>query len=90
MADEPDYIVEIGGRVIEGPPGRSQRPGSRRGDVTQARSYVSILFECCNVYQRVYRNRSGTAYEGYCPRCSQAVRLRIGPDGTSCRFFSAR
>jgi hypothetical protein len=53
------------------------------------RSFVGIQFACCDVYCRVYINRESTAYEGNCPRCSKPVRLRIGPGGTSSRFFTA-
>ncbi len=53
------------------------------------RRFVGIRFACCDVYARVYVNRDQTAYEGYCPKCSRRVRLRIGPGGTDSRFFVA-
>jgi len=89
MADEPDYIVEIGGRCVVGPGSKAAGQGGTAG-VSGSRRYISVLFECCHVYQRIYRNRTATAYEGYCPRCSRQVRIAIGPSGTDSRFFRAR
>lgn len=54
------------------------------------RPYVSILFECCNVYARVYRNSGEQCYRGRCPKCLRTVQLLVGPDGTRARFFRAR
>jgi len=53
------------------------------------RRFVGIRFACCDVYTRVYVNRTETAYEGYCPKCSRKVRLRIDAEGTDKRFFVA-
>ncbi len=54
-----------------------------------SRPYVGVLFECCGVYGRVYRNREGTAYVGWCPRCAKKISLRVGPGGSDARFFRA-
>jgi hypothetical protein len=56
----------------------------------QSRPFLRVLFECCRVYQRVYRDPSGQFYLGRCPRCLRAVRFKIGPDGTAARAFSVR
>jgi hypothetical protein len=55
-----------------------------------ARPYVGILFECCNVYARIYRRPEQTEYRGGCPRCGKLLKLRVGPDGTSSRMFRAK
>ena len=52
-----------------------------------ARPYLGLRFDCCAVYARAYRNHDRTAYEGRCPRCGAAVRVRIVPGGVSDRFF---
>jgi hypothetical protein len=53
------------------------------------RRFIGIHFACCDVYARVYVNRTETAYEGRCPKCAKQVHLGIGPGGTDCRFFTA-
>lgn len=85
FADDPDYIVEIGGQRIESP-----KPRENQNAQAKARPYISVLFECCNIYHRIYRNRAGTAYEGHCPKCTKLVKAKIGANGTAARFFRAK
>ncbi len=82
MADQPDYILD--GRHLrseDADPDSHPKPAGRR--------WIGVYFECCGIYTRIYRNRQGTAYEGRCPGCTRTLRVRIGPDGVSGRFFSA-
>lgn len=61
--------------------GRQQEPQGG------ARPYLGLRFECCGVYARVYRRHDRTVYEGRCPHCCRTVRIRVGQEGTSHRFF---
>lgn len=54
------------------------------------RPYLSVLFECCRVYQRVYLNAGGTAFVGWCPRCCARVEVKADPGGSEERFYIAR
>jgi len=54
------------------------------------RPYLGIYFRCCRIYYRIYKNRSGTAYEGCCPRCRRRISIKIGAGGTTERFFVAQ
>lgn len=51
------------------------------------RPYLQVLFDCCNVYQRVYRNPTGEFYLGRCPRCLRSIRFMVGKNGTATRTF---
>jgi hypothetical protein len=88
MANEPDYILDVEGIEDDSTSGGGSR-GNGNAASQGARSWIGVEFECCGVYQRIYRNRDGSAYEGKCPRCTRPVRVRIGPAGTSCRMFRA-
>ena len=77
----PEDIVDIDG--LRTGPSRKATAAPRR------RPWLAVHWRCCGTYSRVYRNKSATAYEGRCPRCGRAVRVAIGPDGTSSRFFEA-
>lgn len=52
-------------------------------------NYLGIMFNCCQVYCRIYKNKEGTAYVGRCPKCMRTVKVLIGEGGTNQRIFNA-
>ena len=81
MPLDPDaYRLDLSGSPRE--PAATPKP--------QARPWLSVMFACCNAYQRVYRDRDGRSYTGRCPRCRREVRFAVGGNGTSSRQFIAR
>ncbi len=85
MADD-DYILDISGLGGKKPQG--ENPQAQRDSA--GKPFISVLFDCCNVYQRIYRNATGDAYVGWCPKCMRKITAKIGPDGVDARFFRAR
>lgn len=81
MADKSDYILNISGLEEE------SVDEATAGRVATPRRWIGMQFDCCSSYSRIYKNAKGTAYHGNCPRCGRSVRIRIGPEGTSHRFF---
>ncbi|MBD3344541.1 MAG: hypothetical protein GF401_05720 [Chitinivibrionales bacterium] len=65
-----------------------ESPGNKNSQ-RERRPFIGIHFTCCNAYNRIYKNKEGTAYEGSCPRCGKLVRVPIGEGGTGERFFVA-
>jgi hypothetical protein len=53
----------------------------------QGSPFVGVLYECCNVYTRIYRAASAQHYDGRCPRCLRPVRFVVGPGGAQERFW---
>lgn len=51
---------------------------------------LGVMFDCCNVYIRIWKRRDGSAYEGRCPRCLRQVRVAVGEGGSSSRVWRAR
>ncbi len=65
-------------------------PQHTQTTATFSRKFLSILFDCCQVYNRIYINAEQTAYVGRCPKCLSQVRVGIGKNGTSARTFRAQ
>ena len=56
----------------------------------KGKKFLGIMFECCNIYRRIYINKDGNAYEGRCPKCFSEIKIIIGPGGSEKRIFRAR
>ena len=52
-------------------------------------NFLGVMFESCNVYGRLYKNKEGTYYQGRCPKCMRQIKIKIGEGGTNQRFFRA-
>lgn len=80
MNDPRDYKVDLSSPAPLPSAGEAGRSGA-------VRPFLSILFACCGVYQRIYRDSDGARYAGRCPCCGKQVRFAVGPHGTTTRFF---
>ncbi len=89
MSSDPDYIIEISSKDMADLSENQVHETGISAEKSYGRPYISVFFQCCHVYHRIYINRMKTAYEGYCPRCIRSVRVKIGKNGTSSRFFTA-
>lgn len=78
---DPRDIVDING-LPPTPPPRAREDGA-------AKPWLGILFTCCGVYARIYKNHAGRKYVGRCPKCGAPLEVRVGPGGTHQRFFAA-
>lgn len=56
---------------------------------TGTRPFIGVMFECCRVYSRIYLNKAGTAFVGWCPKCTARVQVNVSPTGSKSRFFTA-
>ena len=76
--DPRDYKLDVAGIPPSQPSGApAPRP----------RPYLSVRFDCCGIYQRVYRDPDGRNYRGRCPRCTRPVVFAVGEGGTNARCF---
>ncbi|HOJ32122.1 MAG TPA: hypothetical protein PKY35_14140 [Candidatus Hydrogenedentes bacterium] len=53
------------------------------------RPYIGMWFKCCHVYTRIYLNRDGTAFVGFCPKCGARATVKVAPGGSRSRFWKA-
>ena len=63
---------------------------SEESESFKERPFLGVMFECCNVYVRVYRDKVGEFYNGRCPRCLRTLRFVVGEDGKSARMWRAK
>lgn len=77
-SDPRDYKLDISS-LSEGDTSAEPTPSGR--------PFLSVLFDCCGVYQRIYRDASGRAYQGRCPKCGHPVHFQVGEGGTTARAF---
>jgi hypothetical protein len=78
MASDPrDYKLDIS----------SMPPDDNATGAKSGRPFIQVTFACCAVYNRVYLNREGTAYDARCPKCGRSMRFLVGPGGTDRRSF---
>ncbi len=53
------------------------------------RPFIGIVFKCCRIYSRIYLNKKGDAFVGWCPKCSAKMEVLVSPVGSSNKFFFA-
>ena len=83
MRDDRDYKLDLSSASAGD--AAVQQPAT--GANASARPFISVQFDCCNVYLRIYRSADGAAYRGRCPRCGKPVSFAVGPGGTDARVF---
>jgi hypothetical protein len=90
MKDDRDYKLDLSSAAANADANAdAAKPPSRQGDTppATARPFISVQFDCCNVYLRIYRSADGTAYRGRCPKCGKPVHFAVGQGGTDSRVF---
>jgi len=56
---------------------------------SHGRPHIGIIFKCCRIYSRIYLNKKGDAFVGWCPRCGAKIEIGVSPTGSKQRFFTA-
>ncbi len=52
-----------------------------------ARPHIGVMFDCCQVYVRIYRRPDQPAYLARCPRCLRSVRVEVAEGGEDAQFI---
>ena len=53
------------------------------------RPHIGIVFKCCRIYSRIYLNKKGDSFVGWCPKCAAKMEVKVSPVGSTDRFFFA-
>lgn len=85
MTDPRDYKLDISSVEADTQPKAASHPIS-----PAVRPHVRVLFECCNVYLRIYRSANAPEYRGACPKCGKPVKFVVGQGGTNARDFTVK
>ncbi len=51
------------------------------------KKFISVLFKCCNVYNRIYINKEENGLPWQMSQVPQVRKVQIGEGGTDTRFF---
>ncbi len=62
---------------------------SAKGKKGEKRPHLGVIFRCCRVYSRIYLNKRGDAFTGWCPKCAAKMEILVSPIGSKNRFFFA-
>ena len=58
-------------------------------DKDNNRPHLGIVFKCCRIYSRIYLNKNGDAFVGWCPKCAAKMEVKVSPIGSTSKFFFA-
>jgi hypothetical protein len=78
-SDPRDYQLDLSSTKSAGNDGVKRDQSSR--------PFLSVLFNCCRVYVRVYRSADATHYAARCPKCGKSVRFEVSDGGSASRSF---
>ncbi len=53
------------------------------------RPHLGVIFKCCRIYSRIYLNKKGDAFVGWCPKCAAKMEIKVSPYGSDSKFFMA-